>query len=347
MSGIRLGVREVFDDPVVVREGRTRSRAAVTPLALTIVLGAVAAVACILFSLASAGAPDHRPNAAQMARVAYHAMAFQLGLVLLVTPALAARAIAGEREAKTLDLLMLGEMSSWDIIRAKAVSTVSYVLLFVVAALPLYVAIFLHAGLDLGDLAMAELLTVVSTVAAAALGILASALCPRVSTATLAACGLALALCLDVVLAGVVPAPGTGLPQTRRMLLDGSFGGEVGFEGEGAQGTGDSPVVAAAEVVHPVRVANPLYALNQLVTDPGRSVPSGQLGRALVPGGKSRSTWGPALKPWQVSVLAQLTLSLLFLGLAARLVSVPAGGARRREPADPTEPSRVPEPTAS
>jgi len=331
---LRLAVAGAFRDPIVVRESRTRGRLLATPIALTVSLGLVAGVAIVVFGLAAAGAPDHRPNAAQMGRAAYHVMSLQLGLVVLLGPALAAASISRERERRTFDLLLVSDLTPWSIVRAKALSIVSYLMLFVVAALPLYVAFFLHAGLNLGDLVVAELLSLAAAVAAVSLGLFLSALCSRTGTATMAATGLALALCLDVVLAGVVPVPGTGLPQTRRQLVDGSFGVEVPFNDEASQAAGGT----AAAPVHPVRLANPLYALHaQVAAPPGRSgsVSVGQLGRSLIPGGEGRSDWGLRVRPWHLSVLAVALSSLLLLAGATKVVGerrAPTSAPRRRKP---------------
>lgn len=327
MMNPRLAFAGAFNDPIVVREGRTRSRSLVTPVALTVSLGVVAGAAFLMFALAASGAPDHRPNAAQMGRAAYHVMSLQLGLVVLLGPVLGAGAISRERERGTFEQMVVGDLSPWHIVRSKLIAVVSYLLLFVMAALPLYVAFFLHAGLTLGDLFVAELLTVAAAVVGVSLGLFLSALCPRTTTATMAAGGLALALCLDVVLAGVVPVPGTGLPQTRRQLLDGSFGSEVPFNDEASQAAAGG---APDEAMHPVRLANPLYALHALVAGPaGRqtSVAIGQVGRSIVPGGKSRSDWGLRATPWQLSVLAAALVALVLLAGATKVVG------ERRAPA--------------
>jgi len=326
MMSLRPILAGVANNPIVARESRTRSRSRVTPLALTLTLAAVAAVAVVVFGLAASRAPDHRPNAAQLARAAYHAMSFQLGFVILLGAALASGSMSRERERGTIDLLLVSDLTSGQIVLAKAQAAVAYLMQFVIAALPLYLAFFLHAGLNLADLLVAEVITVAAAVAGVSLGLFLSALCPRTSTATMAAVGISLALCLDVVLAGVVPVPGTGLAQTRRQLLGEASGIEVPFDDEASRAAaGGTP----QQPIHPLRLANPLYALHALVAGPeGRqgSVSLGQLGRSLVPGGKSRSEWGLRVKPWHLSVLAAALFSVVMLAGAANFV--------RRSPAD-------------
>ena len=312
----RPGPAGLLHDPIVTRDSRARTRWSGTAVAVTLVLGAVAVVACALFARAASGAPDHHPNAVQMERVAYHAMALQIALVMIVAPAVGAGTIAEERARGTLDLLLVSELSPWSVVRAKVVATVSYVMLFAAAALPLYAAIFLNAGLSLGALALAEIVTFTAALAAGSLGVFFSALCRCPFMAAVAAVGLCLASCLDVVVGGVVPAPGTGLPQTRQMLFEGASAVRAD---PGRYATADDE--PGARLVHPARIVNPLYAVHQLVAEPAASVPLSQIVGPLVPGGDNRTPRGFRSKPWQLAGLAQVAFSALLLFLATRIVA--------------------------
>lgn len=341
MSGLR-------ENPIITRETSARVRSRGTSVALTGFLVAVAAVAATLFALAAVGSPGHNPGAGQMQRVAYHAISFQLVLLMLVAPALGAGAIARERTARTFDLLVVGQLSPGSIVVGKLVAAVAYLLLFALAALPLYVTIFLHAGLGLGPLAIAELLTVVAAVAGVSIGMFLGSLNLRLALATLAACSLALTLSLDIVLAELVPAPGTGLAQTTTQLLDGLSGQDttaVETDDEGRP----VPITREDLLVHPVRVANPLYALNQAVADPrpdvdADGIPLGRLGRLAVPGGEDFSTWGPGVQPWQLSVVTALAVSVLLLAGTAQQIAGPRPRRRGRERSRAAPPSPEPEP---
>lgn len=310
-------------NPVFSREARASVRSPRTAMALAGYLAAVAAGACVLFSLAAVGSPDHSPGTGQLERVAYHAMAFQVVLVAFVAPVLGAVAITGEREEGTFDTLTVGALRPRSILTAKLMASTAVVALFAVAAFPLYVVVFLHSGLGIGQLVVAEVLTLATAMAGISLGLLASALSPSTPIAVLAACALALALCLDIVLSGSVPAPASGLAQTRSQLLTGRFGLDTT---ELVTDEAGRPVALSREdlLVNPVRLANPLYALHFEVTKPeDDGIPVGRLGRQLVPGGKSFSTWGVQLKPWQVSASAAAALSVLCLLGASRFTVRP------------------------
>ena len=84
-------------------------------------------------------------------------------------------------------------MSSVQIIYGKLVGSLLYIVPLIAASLPLVLAIFLYARLSLVGLLWAELLTLVTTIAAASLSILVSTVVPRVVPATVVAQGLMLA----------------------------------------------------------------------------------------------------------------------------------------------------------
>lgn len=74
--------------------------------------------------------------------------AVQMGLVMLTTPAIAAGSISGERERQTLDLLLVTKMSPLSIILGKLMSSLAYILLLVVAMLPVFAIIFYFGSIS-------------------------------------------------------------------------------------------------------------------------------------------------------------------------------------------------------
>ncbi|MGJ7910656.1 ABC transporter permease [Neobacillus sp. LXY-1] len=72
----------------------------------------------------------------------------QLGLILFITPGLTAGVISGEREKQTLNILLTTNQSSTSIILGKLLSSISYLLLMIVASLPVYCIVFLFGGIS-------------------------------------------------------------------------------------------------------------------------------------------------------------------------------------------------------
>jgi len=72
----------------------------------------------------------------------------QMGLVIFITPGLTAGAISAEREKQTLNMLLLTTQSSTSIILGKLLSSVAYLGLLLVAALPIYSIVFIYGGIS-------------------------------------------------------------------------------------------------------------------------------------------------------------------------------------------------------
>ncbi|MCH1625558.1 ABC transporter permease [Ferdinandcohnia quinoae] len=75
----------------------------------------------------------------------------QLALILFITPGLTAGVISSERERQTLNILLTTAQSSTSIIISKLISSVSFLLLLIVASLPLYSIVFLFGGISPGQ----------------------------------------------------------------------------------------------------------------------------------------------------------------------------------------------------
>ncbi len=75
--------------------------------------------------------------------------AVQMSLIVLTTPAIAASSISGERERQTLDLLLVTKMSPLSIVLGKLMSSLAYILLLVVATLPVFAMIFYFGAISI------------------------------------------------------------------------------------------------------------------------------------------------------------------------------------------------------
>ena len=73
----------------------------------------------------------------------------QMGLVMLAAPAVAAGSISGERERQTLDLLLVTKMSPLSIVMGKLMASLMYILLLIVATLPIFGIAFYFGSVSL------------------------------------------------------------------------------------------------------------------------------------------------------------------------------------------------------
>jgi ABC-2 type transport system permease protein len=78
----------------------------------------------------------------------------QLALILFITPGLTAGVISSERERQTLNIMLTTSQSSTSIIVSKLISSISFLLLLIIASLPLYSIVFLFGGISPGQLLM-------------------------------------------------------------------------------------------------------------------------------------------------------------------------------------------------
>lgn len=113
----------------------------------------------------------------------------QLGLVLFITPGLTAGTISGERERQTLPMLLTTSQSSFQIITGKLLSSVLFLLLLIVAGLPVYSMVFLFGGISPVLLVKSLLFLIVTLLAIGSLGILFSTLIRRTTVSMIATYG--------------------------------------------------------------------------------------------------------------------------------------------------------------
>ncbi|MER2089981.1 MAG: ABC transporter permease [Sporosarcina sp.] len=118
----------------------------------------------------------------------------QLGLVLFITPGLTAGAISSEREKQTLPILLTTSQSSFQIISGKLSSSIAFLLLLIVAGLPVYSLVFLFGGISPLDFAKVFFFLFVTLLAIGSLGVMFSTLIRRTIVSMIATYGTMLFL---------------------------------------------------------------------------------------------------------------------------------------------------------
>ena len=305
----------VVDNPLIVKDGVSRMRTWRAPLVLTLYLGVLGVFGYAIFILLVLFQPSGgQIGAAQVGAQVFTFLAFiQISLISLFAPALAAGAISGERERQTLDVLLVSRVSALGIVWGKLVASVAFMLLLILAALPLFAAVFLFGGIDAEQFLVTQLLTVTTAVSLGALSLFLSSVFRRTLPSTVASYGAAFA----------------GLVGT---LLVGWLLTLVMWQREGTLGQAGSDV-------HPFVFVNPLYSLFEVLTNANGAPMT--LGKTIAlfflvvgPGDA-----GPQLEPWQATVLVQIAVIALSVFGAVRLVR----GRRVPQPRPRTEPDELEE----
>jgi ABC-type transport system involved in multi-copper enzyme maturation permease subunit len=229
---------------------------------------------------------------------AFAAMAFfQLGLVCLFAPALAAGAISGERERQTLDVLLVSRVSAFGIVWGKLLASMAYILLLILTALPLFSAVFLFGGIDLQQFVYSQVVTISTALCLGAMAVFFSALFQRSLAATVASYASAFVLTFGTAIVSFIVSTSQTFSR--------------------ATAASASNLQAAAEWYF-----NPFYALyNALFPNPAAQVtPRGFLQLLFfgVPPGTASA--GPLLDPWFVCVLFEAVLAVAAVAGAVYLV---------------------------
>lgn len=89
----------------------------------------------------------------------------QIGLLLFMAPALTASSISSEREKQTLNMLLTTTQTSTQIIVGKLTASLAFLIVMLIATLPMYSILFLFGGVSptmLGSVFLIFLLTVFS-----------------------------------------------------------------------------------------------------------------------------------------------------------------------------------------
>jgi ABC-type transport system involved in multi-copper enzyme maturation permease subunit len=285
------------------------------PVVLTVYLGVLGAFGYLTF-VTSAYMPGSRAGSAQIGSSVFIWLALiQLSLLSLFAPALASGAISGERERQTFDVLLVSRVSASGIVVGKLVTSVAFMMLMILAALPLFAAVFLFGGIDFQQFLVTQVLTVTTAVSIGAVSLFISALFRRTLPSTVVSYGVAFFGMVGTFVAGqlfnfallvrsVAAAPG-GVPTE----------------------------------VHPLLFTNPFYAMNAVLDKPnGAPMPLGRLLQLIVPLGGPASAAGPPVEPWQAVVAAQAAVVVLSVFGAIQLVQSRRAPVPRRPAAEIMEP---------
>jgi ABC-type transport system involved in multi-copper enzyme maturation permease subunit len=120
-------------------------------------------------------------------------------LVLVLAPAFTAGAISSEREHQTLDLLVTTPLSTLGIVVGKLVSALAWVLVLIVASVPLMSLVFVFGSVGPEDVLRAYVLLFSLAFGMGAIGLFLSALVRRTQAATVLASVVVLVLALGTI----------------------------------------------------------------------------------------------------------------------------------------------------
>lgn len=190
-------IRRPLLNPILVREARTRMRGFRPYLILTVFL--------LLLILSAFGIYQYMVFQARTGMVVlsshigqalFKGLAFtEMLFIVLVAPILTSGAISSERERLTYDMLLATPLKPGQLLAGKLIGALSYLLLLIVASIPVFSTVLIFGGIEVRTLIWVVLLLGSAALFFGTIGLFCSSLFGRTTPATIASYTLALILC--------------------------------------------------------------------------------------------------------------------------------------------------------
>jgi len=151
----------------------------------------------------------------------------QLILIAFVTPGLTSSAISAEREKQTLNVLLVTRLRPLGIVLGKLISSCSFMLLILLATLPLYNIIILYGGFSPGQMLGVFAFYLITVILFGSVGMACSSFFKKTGSSTVMSYGVVFAIMVGTVLLGgfiseVTRVPGSGqntMPLISQVLI--------------------------------------------------------------------------------------------------------------------------------
>ncbi len=115
----------------------------------------------------------------------YSTMAYiELAMFMLIIPTITAGSITGEKERKTLDLLLISKMTPFSIIIGKLEAAIHIVRILAISSLPVLSIVFIFGGIQWWDLFILLLTLIITGFFLGSIGIFFSTISRRTTTST-------------------------------------------------------------------------------------------------------------------------------------------------------------------
>lgn len=181
-------ISKIKDNPIVSKEltGRMRGKQGFILLTAYLTLISLVIAGMYYYSVGRWDITGMSPDALQeMGKQIFNMVVlFEFLLIVFIGPALTSGAISSERERQTFDLLRISLLSSRAVVLGKLGAAVAYLLLLILAALPLQSLAFFLGGVGLPEMLISLLMLTTSTFLFCTLGIYFSGIAKRTVVAT-------------------------------------------------------------------------------------------------------------------------------------------------------------------
>ncbi|MBX3080299.1 MAG: hypothetical protein KF716_01615 [Anaerolineae bacterium] len=195
----RFNIR-LFNNPVVLKELRGRMRGARAFVVISVYLALMSGFTTLLYVINAASRDIYGiTSSGVIGRVLFAGIVgIELFLVTFIAPAFTAGAISGERERQTYDLLRTTLLPARSLVIGKMISALAYIMLLLIAAIPLQSIAFLFGGVTEAEVVLSFIILAVTAIALGSVGLYFSARTPRTLTANVMTYGVALFVTIGV-----------------------------------------------------------------------------------------------------------------------------------------------------
>ena len=172
-------------NPIFLKDEISSARSFTLPALVTLVNGSLSVlVISNLFFISKSARITGEISYVNFLRIYYLAAAAEVLLILLITPALTATSVSGERDRKTLGLLLTTQLDPWDIVIGKLMGALSTLLLLVLTSMPILATVYIYGGITWYQLSMFFFFLVTSAVFCSSIGIMVSSFFTTTAAAT-------------------------------------------------------------------------------------------------------------------------------------------------------------------
>lgn len=159
-------------NPVLIKELRNRMRGARAFILITIYLLVLSGITMLIYLAVASDLGNNMNAGRQIGKVLFLSIStVALIEVCLITPALTAGSIVGEKERQSYDLLISSLLTPGQIVRGKLGSALAFAVILIIAVLPVMSLSFLFGGVALAEVVIALIGLLVTAILYASIGL--------------------------------------------------------------------------------------------------------------------------------------------------------------------------------
>jgi|HigsolmetaAR201D_1030396.scaffolds.fasta_scaffold04396_2 ABC-2 type transport system permease protein len=159
-------------NPVLIKELRNRMRGARAFILITIYLLVLSGITMLIYLAVASNLENDMNAGRQIGKILFLSIStVALIEVCLITPALTAGSIVGEKERQSYDLLISSLLTPGQIVRGKLGSALAFAVILIIAVLPVMSLSFLFGGVILAEVVIALIGLLTTAILYASIGL--------------------------------------------------------------------------------------------------------------------------------------------------------------------------------